>query len=81
MILILFLEGVVIMACSCKKHLGWKKFCFLLLALFMGQTELQARKIDAEQARRQAYAFWNKRMPRKGKASCRRAITGKSSDK
>ena len=81
LILFLFLEGVVIMACSCKKHLGWKKFCFLLLALFMGQAELQARKIDAEQARRQAYAFWNKRMPRKGKASCRRAITGKSSDK
>lgn len=81
LILFLFLEGVVIMACSCKKHLGWKKFCFLLLALFMGQAEIQARKIDAEQARRQAYAFWNKRMPRKGKASCRRAITGKSSDK
>ncbi len=57
---------------------GWLRCCFVMLVLFVGQTELRAKKVDVEQACMQAYAFWNKCMPQKGKARCRRVTTGMS---
>ncbi len=41
-----------------------------LLIQFVGNPTLQARKIDAVQARQKAYAFWKKSMPKKARTNC-----------